>query len=722
MLRNDSSRIGAVAAVESEKITVDLDPSTSGMVKAGPAGVIGIGRINSYLAIPAGHTTIIAVVTAVKVFADDGGPETRRVSMSRRVVDAVMIGRFDSGRYRPGITTYPSLGEAVRPATHDQIAEIFEPRGTPITLGASVVAPDIDVRLDANALLARHTAVLGTTGSGKSCTVTALLDGLLDLDIPYSNIVIFDANGEYGRAFGPETERGRKADAVVIGPEPGAVGGLFVPHWFMDNEDHLSLLRASEGTQAPLLLRAVADARLLPDDDVGLAALLRHASRNLEDIVALAQGGSSRKPQELLATVLRSFAAGLESIAGNRGESEQELWSELASAAGGWTALGLDEEAWDLPLGLEQRTQLDTLAADIRAVLRKEFDRLGLGLASAASDFDAPRYYSLEALYEMHLPARIEAAAVEEPRMRAYVGPMMMRLARLLADSRYDFMTRVPRHADSLARYLRFVLGWDPVGGALDDDLPPWAHSYSQRTAKEVDDSLPRQHAVTIIDLSHVASDVLETVTAILARLIMGFAQRIEPRASMPILVVLEEAHRYIPASSGDAPSRSAEAFDRIAREGRKFGVSLLLASQRPYELSRTVLSQCGTLIAHRMLNPDDQNLVRHATPFAAREVLRQLPGLATQHAVVLGEAVTAPSYVRVRDIKDPPKSDDPDFIGAWRAGPEDGDQIITQVAREWEQSSVPEQSLLQEASTIEEPEHPEGSTGHAEAGDDPPF
>lgn len=710
MRSSEAGQIGHVAAVDSDTLTVELDPSVTGMVKAGPTGVASVGRINSYVTVQAGQCTIVAVVTSIRVFPDQDA-DTSSPGV-RRTIEAVMVGRFESGKYSSGITTFPSLFEPVLPATDAQVEAIFEPHGESISLGRSVVVPDLTVRLDANKLLGRHVAVLGTTGAGKSCTLTAMLDGLLGLHAPYANIVIFDANGEYARAFSSETDRGQLANACVIGPTPGEPDGLFVPHWFMNNEDHLDLLRASEGTQAPLLLRAIADARLVDEEELGFALQLRQVKRAIDDLASIVTASTGRKPQELIAQFCTTLTSSLQSLQETAEGERAALWRQMVDRAEAWEDIDLQVDAWDLPISLSQRRQLDEVISSLRAIVSQEMDQLGLGSASVGSDFDVPHYYDLDSLYDVHLPARVEAASATDPKTRAYVTPLMMRLGSLLADSRYNFMTRVPRFDDSLSRYLRYILGWEGLSEEGGSDDRPWKDAYEEQRR---DAGPSRPHSVTIIDLSLIASDVLEAVTGLLARLILEFAQRVEPRAAMPILIVLEEAHRYIPAHrEGDSEPRSAEIFDRIAREGRKYGVSLMLASQRPSELSRTVLSQCGTLVAHRMLNPDDQNLVRHATPFAAREVLRQLPGLATQHAVVLGEAVPAPSYVKVNRVKNPPHSDDPDFVLAWREGPTpSGEQLIGDVARTWQAST-------QMPSTAEEPE-PETSVAE-EASDEPPF
>jgi DNA helicase HerA-like ATPase len=194
---------------------------------------------------------------------------------------------------------------------------------------------------------------------------------------------------------------------------------------------------------------------------------------------------------------------------------------------------------------------------------------------------------------------------------------------------------------------------------------------------------------VTIFDLSLVANDVLENVTALLGRILFDFAVRSQPRAEHPLLLVLEEAHRFIPArqDANGSLGRSASIFERIAKEGRKFGLSLLLASQRPSELSETVVAQCGTVIAHRLTHEADQNLLRHATALSSRALLDQLPSLAQQHALVTGVSTGVPVAVRVRDVENPPKSDDPNFIRTWG----DADKLadppshIDRVVRDWQ-------------------------------------
>jgi uncharacterized protein len=137
----------------------------------------------------------------------------------------------------------------------------------------------------------------------------------------------------------------------------------------------------------------------------------------------------------------------------------------------------------------------------------------------------------------------------------------------------------------------------------------------------------------------------------------------------MPVVIVLEEAQNYIPEHDRkDKTSISKKVFERIAREGRKYGMSLLVSSQRPSELSKTVLSQCNSFIVHRLQNPDDQKYVRQLVSAANEDILQQLPILPQQNAIIMGDCVRTPCQVKVNNAKPTPNSANPKFIENWLA------------------------------------------------------
>jgi DNA helicase HerA-like ATPase len=142
--------------------------------------------------------------------------------------------------------------------------------------------------------------------------------------------------------------------------------------------------------------------------------------------------------------------------------------------------------------------------------------------------------------------------------------------------------------------------------------------------------------------------------------------RRADPRNRFPIHLLLEEAHRYIAATPSRYAVDATKGFERIAKEGRKYGMFILLASQRPSELSKTVLSQCSNFVVHRIQNPDDLSQIRQMTPFISDAVLKRLPSLPKQHALVFGTSVNLPTTFKVREASPRPRSDDTKIVDLW--------------------------------------------------------
>jgi DNA helicase HerA-like ATPase len=154
---------------------------------------------------------------------------------------------------------------------------------------------------------------------------------------------------------------------------------------------------------------------------------------------------------------------------------------------------------------------------------------------------------------------------------------------------------------------------------------------------------------ITVIDLAAVPSEILDVVVSLIARLAFDLAVWSEGR--MPVLLVCEEAHRYAPAADGDKFMPTRQALSRIAKEGRKYGISVGLVTQRPSELDTTIISQCSTVIALRLSTERDQQVMRANTHDGALGLLDYLPLLGDREAIVLGQGVPMPMRVRFRDL-----------------------------------------------------------------------
>jgi hypothetical protein len=190
---------------------------------------------------------------------------------------------------------------------------------------------------------------------------------------------------------------------------------------------------------------------------------------------------------------------------------------------------------------------------------------------------------------------------------------------------------------------------------------------------------------ISIVDVSGVPSEVTSVVVSVLARMVFDYAIWSRTEAQRPLLLVCEEAHRYVPKDENGGAQAVRKILERIAKEGRKYGVSLGLITQRPSDLAEGVLSQCGTIISMRLNNDRDQACVRAAMPEGARGFLDAIPALRNRECIVCGEGVAIPIRVRFDDLEPEkrPASSDPSFARLWR---ETGDEagIINRTIKRW--------------------------------------
>lgn len=250
---------------------------------------------------------------------------------------------------------------------------------------------------------------------------------------------------------------------------------------------------------------------------------------------------------------------------------------------------------------------------------------------------DTPVPYSLS---ELITNINAHMGKLENPENSAPYLRLLSRLEDLRSDQRYAFMFSGLVVRDILPDLLSNIL------------------------------SIPvKQRPFTILDLSGVPSEIVDVVVSVLCRMIFDFALWSVPAKALPMLLVCEEAHRYVPRDPDAGFEPTKKVLSRIAMEGRKYGVSLCLISQRPSELSPNILSQCNTLFALRMSNERDQEIARRALPENAMGLLSALPSLRTQEAVVVGEGVTLPMRVRFDDLDEAhrPKSGSAEFSARWK-------------------------------------------------------
>ena len=176
------------------------------------------------------------------------------------------------------------------------------------------------------------------------------------------------------------------------------------------------------------------------------------------------------------------------------------------------------------------------------------------------------------------------------------------------------------------------------------------------------------------MDLSGIPFEVLSLVVSLMSRLIfdVGFHMKkhgvTNKGSEIPFLVVYEEAHIYAPNSKLSKYRSVTKSIERIAKEGRKYGVGLMIVSQRPSEISETIFSQCNNIVTMRLTNPTDQNYVKRMLPDSVSALTDCLPVLEQREAILIGDALAIPAIVRMGDLIDKPKSDDVAVLAEWRS------------------------------------------------------
>jgi DNA helicase HerA-like ATPase len=266
---------------------------------------------------------------------------------------------------------------------------------------------------------------------------------------------------------------------------------------------------------------------------------------------------------------------------------------------------------------------------------------------------DAPIPYLLSDLTNIiqNEMGRLDKATSSAPFMR-----LKSKIDELKADPRYNFMFSGMLVGDTMAEFVGKIFRLPSNG-----------------------------KPISIIDVSGVPSDITSTVVAVLSRLVFDYAIWSRNEAQRPILLVCEEAHRYIPSDRVSKDSAVRSILERIAKEGRKYGVSLGLITQRPSDLAEGVLSQCGTIISMRLNNERDQAFVRAAMPEGARGFLDSIPALRNRECIICGEGVSIPIRVALDNLEEEkrPASEDPLFSQLWQeTGGEP--EILDRVVRRW--------------------------------------
>ena len=640
MSRDDRKRaIGKVVSVAADRFIIEMHAGTDNFTVVGFDDVHYVARLGSFLMIPVQTDYVVVEVVGLRERDPGSGSasagELNKAS-SAKFLDVVPVGMLPQERgakFRFGVSIYPSLYADALYALDTELDRVFEidvatetapglhvppapTRYRALSIGKSVVFEGYDVKVKIDDFFGGHTAVLGNTGSGKSCTVSSVLQSLFEKADENrargATFVVFDVNGEYWQALSPLAGNGIGVNRLILDGSANA-NRFRLPHWFLDQTEWELLLQASERTQIPVLRTALGLTGMFRANAPEALVIKEHfMARCITECFRGADGDSPVAKFHRVVSLLQKYPT-------------EDLNVNLLRHYGA-----------NFQYGNFQNNNLEAFLNKVGEKLRDDVELPSYDRTPFAFD-DLEECLDFAILYEESHGNR---------QIRDYCSQMLTRFKSL--KERPDF--RFLRHdlpgagvVPSIESFLQGLLGLQIVAG-----LPV------------------KQNQIIIVDMNAVEDEVVELVSSVLARMTFRLLRQAEPRNRFPVHLLLEEAHRYI----SEAPSRYAidanRIYERIAKEGRKYGLFLFVASQRPSELSKTVLSQCSNFVVHRIQNPDDLSQIRQMTPFISDSVLKRLPSLPKQHALVFGTSVNLPTTFRVRDANPLPESDDAKIRDLW--------------------------------------------------------
>ncbi len=665
--------IGTVDFVSPNEIIVLLNIEAPESVALNAGGARPFPRVNSYVLIPVDDGYLVGQIEWLTV-ERSAFPKRRGMQdfglvdlpfplrkMSLNPLGTLRKKNLETEEYifRRGADVLPSIGTAVLLPTNRQLKSIVESgERRRVKIGTSPLAGDADVYIDPDRLFGRHLAVLGNTGSGKSCSVAGLIHWSLEAaqqenssGFANARFIILDPNGEYSRAFSGAGSS-IKARIFKVNPAPGEYP-LQVPLWFWNSEEWLSFTIASAKTQRPLLKRA-----------------LREVKAGRIGVKADSQEDARLRLRRYLSSTLISIQKDMSTNAikteSNKfGYYLKAVFEDLEFKKNMFPEFGLDAIQMAISHALtstyhqfenrngEQvkhyRAFTEEKVEGIIKTIKSSLEKLGGIIYHEGPDEDMPIFFN-----GVDLADHLETLASQE-NVSQFLDYLVARIRMFLSDPRMQSIIS--------------------DGGTI--TLESWLENY-------IGNNRADNGCVTVIDLSLVPTEIIYIVTAVIARMIFEALQRYIKlnKSALPTVLVMEEAHtfikRYKDEENHDAASVCCQVFERIAREGRKFGLGLVISSQRPSELSPTVLSQCNSFLLHRITNDRDQELVHKLVPDNLRGLLRELPSLPSQTAILLGWATELPVLVKMRDLpkSQQPRSDDPDFWNVWVGTDEEGNAV----------------------------------------------
>ena len=573
------------------------------------------------------------------VVFDDGAKKIvgEIANVDKEYMHANVVGELEDNNFIPGASVKPSFKSKVRLIEMSELELVFGKQETALgftNFGTSNVYDGYKINVSINEFFNSHFSILGNSGAGKSCTVASILQKLFTSSPTppvNSGLFFFDAYGEYTHAFGKIHEHnpalGYKAYTTnIIDPDCEI---LRIPIWLLDIDDLELLLDANTPAQLPIIEKTLKLVRILTGTSEKVIRRKNDIiARALQDI--LLSGNDSTKIRDQVIGVLTKF-------------NTPTLNLESQIVQPGYTRT------------LKQCLFVDKTGKMQEMELVVEFIRGYIIEDEVLDDSDANPFYSLTDLELAMDFALISEGVLKSDKVFDNANVMSVRL--------HSLATGENRHYFTYPKYItkdQFVesLLWDAQRGA--------------------------RVQIVNFNINYIDDRLAKVITKIISRMLFIKSSTIKPRGSRAFHIIIEEAHRYV-QHDRDIELLGYNIFERIAKEGRKYGMFLAMITQRPSELSDTCVSQCANFVILRTMHPVDLQYIKEMVPSISSEIVLQLKNLKPGNCIAFGSAFKVPTSMYI-DLPDPrPLSNNVDLEKVWYTA-----QPVT--------SGVPEVSTIMKA------------------------
>ena len=552
------------------------------------------------------------------IFEDDNKKIVGEIAkVTQTTMSVNIVGEIENNIFLPGSTSRPSFKSKIRIINLDELELIF---GSQTTLdgftnfGTSNIYANYKINININEFFSNHFAILGNSGSGKSCTVASILQKLLKNNkIPINaNLFFFDAYGEYTNAFVDLHKYNDKLNFKIYTTNPDDEKNLLkIPCWLLDVDDLALLLDVDNPAQLQIIEKALSLVKILTGSSETVIKVKNDIiARALQDI--LLSGNDSVKIHDQVLAILTKF-------------NTNSLNTNTKIAQPGYVrtlkqCLFIDKTG--------KMQDMEVVVDFIRTFIIDE-------------DIEIPpeelnQYYTLKDLELAVEFSLISEGILKSDKVFDYANIVSVRLHNLAAGENAKYFT-----------YDKYIDRNSYIDSLL------------------IDQSTGGKCQVVNFNINYVDDRMAKVITKTISRMLFLKSSTTVPRGSISYHIIIEEAHRYV-QNDKDINIIGYNIFERITKEGRKYGCFLGLITQRPSELSDTCISQCANFITFRTLHPKDLNYIKDMLPNITSEIVLQLKNLKPGNCIGFGSAFKVPTMFHV-DMPNPkPLSNNVDLNDVW--------------------------------------------------------